>query len=173
MSGTSPVKEPAPPDPTWPRYATRDFPAYRYLPGHSPHPVRDPDGHSFGRRARPSEPLDVQRWYDCETYLHAIDLYNFAYWWECHEELEGLWNEVGRQTQAGLVLRGLIQIAAANLKQHLGSTAAARSLSRKGLGALSGVRGVYLGIDMPRFGADALAFFGGRRRLPALIRLSV
>ena len=32
-------------------------------------------------------------------YLYAIDLYNYAYWWECHEVLEGLWR-AGQTTEA-------------------------------------------------------------------------
>ncbi len=41
--GPSPhrVHEPLPPDPSWPRYSTGAFPAYRYIPGRSPHPRRD------------------------------------------------------------------------------------------------------------------------------------
>ena len=37
-----------PADPTWPRYSARPFPAYRYVPGLTPHPRRDASGHSFG-----------------------------------------------------------------------------------------------------------------------------
>ena len=41
--------EPHPPDPAWPRYSTRPFPSYRFVPGKSPHPRRDPHGHSYGQ----------------------------------------------------------------------------------------------------------------------------
>ena len=52
-------------------------------------------------------------------YLYAIDLYNYAYWWECHEVLEGLWR-AGQTTKQGNFFRALIQLAAANLKRSLG-----------------------------------------------------
>ena len=57
-------------------------------------------------------------WSASEDYLYAIDLYNFAYWWESHEIFEGLWHACGRRTQAGNFFQALIQLAAANLKQR-------------------------------------------------------
>ena len=36
----------------------RPFPAYAYIPGRTPHPTRDPDGHSYGAVLASSEPPD-------------------------------------------------------------------------------------------------------------------
>jgi hypothetical protein len=98
------------------RYTDRPFPPYRHLPGKTPHPVRDPEGHSHGQ-AEPDLPdLNVGDWRKCEHYLYGIDLFNAGYWWECHEVLEGLWHASGIGSEAGHALQAVIQCAAAHLK---------------------------------------------------------
>ncbi len=54
------------------------FPSYAYVPGKTPHPVRDPEGHMRG-----GEPVG--------GFLRGIDLYHAGYLWEAHEAWEGLW----------------------------------------------------------------------------------
>jgi hypothetical protein len=163
--------EPAPPDPTWPRYGTRPLPPYRFVPGRTPHPRLDPGGHSRGRpEPKPIAPAP-EAWRSSESYLHGIDLYNFAYWWEAHEELEGLWHAAGREgVQAGF-FQGLIQIAASNLKLFMGVPTAAQALADRGLARLDGL-GIYMGVDVAELEADVRAHLAGERGLPALIRLS-
>ena len=60
--------------------------------------------------------LDPTMWYDCESYLYGVDLFNHAYWWEAHEAWEGPWRAAGRQSATGFFLQGLIQISVARLK---------------------------------------------------------
>ena len=83
-----------------------------------------------------------------EDYLYAIDLYNYAYWWECHEVLEGLWRAAGQTTEQGMFFRALIQLAAANLKRFVGQLHAADRLLRRGLVRLERVSEHYMGIDV-------------------------
>ena len=91
-----------------------------------------------------------EEWLKSEDYLYGIDLYNFAYWWECHEVFEALWHEVGPDTEQGNFFQALIQLAAANLKYFLGNPAAAHNLFRGGIIRLQNVPPSYQGIDVPR-----------------------
>ena len=162
--------EPAAPDPEWPRYSTRSFPPYRFVPGRSPHPSRDPRGHSYGRAEHSPPALPPDRWAESESYLFGIDLHNFAYWWECHEELEQLWNAVGHATPQGQFLQGIIQVSAANLKYFMGSAVHAR-LAEEGLARLHGLPDRFMGADVPAFVTAVRAWHGGHATRPALIRL--
>lgn len=165
------MNEPHPADPSWSRYSTTPFPRYRYVPGMSPHPRRDPAGHSFGLPELPPPPVVPERWRECETYLYGIDLYNFAYWWECHESLESLWHVVGHETIQGQFLQGIIQVSAANLQRFRGSADAARWLALRGIERLSRAKGTYMGLEVERFAFEVRDHFEGRRDLPALISL--
>ena len=95
------VTEPQPPDPSWPRYSTRPFPSSRFVPGKTPHPRRDPRGHSYEQPEPKQAEFAPAEWQQSEEYLYGIDLYNYAYWWECHEVFEGLWHTVGHGTEQG------------------------------------------------------------------------
>ena len=47
-----------------------DLPDYTYVPGTStPHPIRDPRGHSHSRKGRTSFPLTAENWADSRTFL--------------------------------------------------------------------------------------------------------
>jgi len=142
------VIEPQPPDPTWPRYSTRSFPSYRFLPGNNPHPRRNPLGHSYGQPEPKLLAFPQEHWQQSEDYLYGIDLYNYAYWWECHEVFEGLWHAAGHGTEQGNFFQALIQLTAANLKQFLGHQQAAQKLARSGLVRLQQLPQLYMGIDV-------------------------
>jgi len=142
------VIEPHPPNPTWPRYSTRPFPSYRFLPGNNPHPRRDPLGHSYGQPEPRPAAFQPETWRQSEDYLYGIDLYNFAYWWECHEVFEGLWHAVGHHSVPGNFFQALIQVAAANLKRFLGNEQAAQKLAHSGLARLQNLPQLYMGIDV-------------------------
>src|SRR5262249_51448551 len=71
------VIEPQPPDPSWPRYSHRPFPSYRFIPGRSPHPRRDPQGHSYGQIEAEPVLLGPEQWRGADEYLYGIDLYNY------------------------------------------------------------------------------------------------
>ncbi len=87
-------------------------------------------------------------WHQSEEYLYGIDLYNFAYWWECHEVFEGLWHAVGHDTEQGNFFQALIQLAAANLKLFTGNHQAAGKLLTSGMFRLQITPGLYMGIDV-------------------------
>lgn len=107
------------------RYSPQPFPAYRF-PGQTPHPTRDPGGHSYGHfPPHTVAPLDPAAWASCGEYLYGIDLFNESDYWEAHEAFEGLWVAAGRRTALGLALQGLIQIAVVQLKWRQGHTHAA------------------------------------------------
>ena len=165
--------EPIPPDPAWPRYTSRPFPPYRYRPDVGPHPRRDPEGHSYGDSEPTPFPFSADTWQSSEWYLYAIDLYNFAYWWECHEVFEALWNAAGRHSTEGVFFRGLLQIAAGNLKRTQGLGRAANDLARRGLANISAVPANYMGVDVTVFTNDVSRYFDGTNDKPALIRLAL
>jgi predicted metal-dependent hydrolase len=93
--------------------------------------------------------------------LYAVDLYNFGYWWESHEVLEGLWHACGRRTTAGNYFQALIQFAAAHLKRALGNEVAAHNLARSGLLRLQNSPASYMGLDTVTFAHDVTVVDGG------------
>ena len=165
------IQQPQPFDAQWPRYCPqRPFPPYRHIPGVTPHPIRDPLGHSY----EPIEETSVhgssdtllppEMWRENEDYLYGVDLYNFAYWWEAHEAWEGLWHQA--EDTYRLFLQGLIQISAAHIKYHSRMLRPLRTLSTAGREKLrqvvyesSGTHGVYMGVDLFEFLENASAFF--------------
>ena len=160
------VNQPEPFDVNWHRYCPqKPFPPYRHIPGVTPHPIRDPLGHSYGiEEDHNVEPLPPEMWRQNEDYLYGIDLYNFAYWWEAHEAWEGLWHPA--EGTYRLFLQGLIQVSAAFIKYHTRMLRPLRTLSTAGRAKLRQVAiecddasGHYMGLDLPTFLDTADAFF--------------
>ena len=116
----------------------------------------------------PTAPDD---WHTSAAYLLGVDLYNFAYWWECHEVFEGFWHAVGRRTEQGQFFQALIHMAAANLKRFLGNRAAADRLGRAALIRFQALPHRYMGIDVRALEGAFLAYMDGSSEKPALIRL--
>ena len=144
-----------PPDRSVPRYCPqRRFPSYRYVPGgRQPHPLRDPRGHSYESPPRPRRLTEWEpsAWRTLNEWLFGVDLFNAFFFWEAHESWEGLWAAKPRDSAPARMLQGLIQIAAALLKIHLGSIAGATSLSRDGLHKLTEAAAICpspLGLDL-------------------------
>jgi len=104
----------------------RPFPRYAYVPSRQPHPVTDPQGHSFGISSEPAAPLDPSQPHDSEEFLFAIDLFNAGYYWEAHESWERLWLAAGRAGPVAALLKGLIKLAAAGVKSREGNLAGVR-----------------------------------------------
>ncbi len=154
-----------------PRYGTGNFPSYRFLPGQTPHPRRHPLGHSFRLPEPRPLPFKHDEWATSEDYLHAVDLYNFAYWWESHEVFEGLWHACGRTTVAGNFFQALIQIAGANLKHVVGNKAAAENLARSGLRRLQNTPAHYMGLDAVTFAQDVTTWMQNNGQAWVRIRL--
>jgi uncharacterized protein len=112
----------------------RLFPAYRFVPGLQPHPVRDPAGHSQAETRRERLPSwDPSQWCELTAWLWGVDLFNAFFFWEAHEAWEGLWAAQMRTSQSARLLQGMIQIAAALLKVHLRSVDSAQRLARRGV----------------------------------------
>ena len=152
------MNQPRPFEPLCRRWVARlKFPPYRHLPGETPHPRIHPEGHSYGV----TEPLEGKllspaAWWENEAYLFGVDLYNYAYWWEAHEQWEGLWRLAGVKSLCGLYLQGLIQVGAALIKWHQGNRRGASKLAAKGCDKLERVcgvvgGGVYMGLDLRDF----------------------
>jgi len=118
------------------RYSADALPAYRFLPGLTPHPLTDPEGHGGGHG--PATALPPEDWTENGPYLYGCDLYNRGYWWEAHEAWEALWQVTRLQIARGEAgapvvqqhrfLQGLIQAANAQLKLALGRAQAVRRL---------------------------------------------
>ena len=114
------------------RYSTQALPTSRFIPGRGPRP---------SRTIQPPAPLHPEEWWDCDDYLHAIDLFNAGYYWECHEVLEGLWKAAGKRGALARFLQGLIQIAASRLR---GSA----ELAQKGYSKFAGLPSPFLGVEL-------------------------
>ncbi len=151
-------QQPRPFDADWIRYCPEEaFPPYRHIPGVTPHPIRDPRGHSYDME---EDSADAQllptAWRQNRSYLCGVDLYNFAYWWEAHEAWEGLWHEA--EDTYRLFLQGLIQVSAACIKYHSRMLRPLCTLSTAGRDKLRQVvaecddpAGTYMGIHLPTF----------------------
>src|SRR5947208_16103799 len=94
-------------NPVCPRLVPQEpFPPYTFVPGQSPHPVSDPEGHSFGQPPSVPAPLDPEHWEDCRDYLFGLDLFNHGFRWEAHEAWEGLWHAAGCKGTTADFLKG-------------------------------------------------------------------
>lgn len=163
------MQPPAKPAP--PRYTARVFPAYRFVPGKTPHPVRDPEGHSYNKSAPQLPPFAADQWQACEEYLYGIDLFNHGYWWEAHEALEAVWVAAGRQTETGLFIQGLIQIAVAQLKRLQGFDDVAHRMAQDGLDKMKLIHGVFMGIDVESLRRNVKSFCTADGEQPVIIKL--
>jgi hypothetical protein len=165
-----------------------EFPPYAYVPGHWPHPVRDPQGHAYGREEVEVPALDPAAWREDATWCEGIELFDHGYYWEAHEAWERLWIAAGRTGVVGDLLSGLIKLAAAGIKirQGMGPQAAAlgaraverfeRAQAGSGAESLAGLRfedlraiaGEATGIgDVDATGAERVrVVFEGRLRPP-------
>ena len=97
-------------------FPLRDLPPYTHIPGQTPHPISHPDGHSYGEQPESVPPIDPQAWIDSPEYLYGIDLFNHGFYWEAHEEWEGLWHTHERRGPVADFLKGLIQLAVVGVK---------------------------------------------------------
>lgn len=167
MARPEPIERPvegAPDAP--PRYLPDvPFPPYRFVPGHTPHPYRQPGGWAYG--SDPPVPPYVPReeWTRDDAYLRGVDFFNRGWWWEAHEVWEGAWHVVeGRDRVHHDLLKGLIQLAGCALNRERGHDGPADTLlgtARALLGAVREAAGPrVMGLDLGRLDARALAALG-------------
>ncbi len=142
----------------------RPLPPYAYLPGRTPHPTRDAEGHSYGVKHDVPEPPEPRAWRACGDYLYGIDLFNHRFYWEAHEAWEGLWVASGRRGLTATYLQALINLAAAGFKAQWGSAPGMRAnaetalrLFRSTLSQLGSDETRYMGLDV-----GALADYAGQ-----------
>lgn len=94
-----------------------DLPRYTHIPGSgTPHPYRDPRGHSYDRKPLQPKPLCETRWAENRSYLCGLDLFNLGFYWEAHDEWDRLFKMTTPDTLEGRFLKGLIKLAAAGMK---------------------------------------------------------
>lgn len=158
-----------------PRYSARPLPPYRHVPGLTPHPLRDPEGHSFGRGTDPETLPDLNHSnaIDCDEMRYGADLFNDGYWWECHEVCEGLWRAAGPGTPAAHVLQAIIQCAAAHLKMtHDGPSTVAEHLFIQAERHIHEAAGVDLDLDLVGLLAETGAYVTADSPEPARLVFS-
>lgn len=164
--------EPTPADPDWPRYSSRPFPTHRFVPGLTPRPRPAVDRRPIEAPGAAVGPWSAEDWRTLEPYLHGIDLYNFAYWWEAHEALEELWHRAGRTSTHARFVQGIIHVSAANLNLHRGNAAAGRRQARRGIDRLGERAGrIWMGIEVDRFIRQVEDYVTDRAPWPPLIEL--
>jgi hypothetical protein len=123
----------------------------------------DPAGHSYGLPEPEVSSFPPAAWADCEDYLFGVDLFNQRYYWEAHEAWERVWHACDKARTQGLFVQGLIQVAAALLRWHLGSERGARSLYASGMERLGPARREfprgYMGLPVEEWCRDVEACF--------------
>ncbi len=145
-----------------PRYTQIPFPAYRFIPGENPHPIDDPQGHSYKKYIEIPGPLKNQNWQTNERYLFGVDLYNYAFCWEAHEAFESLWQITPAQHPLRDFLQGLIKICAAFLKWHSRKIRGVKILYTQGYEHLRSVMvlyPVYMGLNLEEYLENLKAHF--------------
>ena len=165
------------------RYSPRPLPPYRFVPGETPHPTRDPRGHSFGVKAEVPGPWRLEDWRDLDEWLWAVDLFNQGYWWESHEALEALWHAAGRTKARARFIQSLVHLSAACLNRRRGHPEAARRQAARAARGLRAARdaaalttpgssaSVVMGIDLARLIQDVEQSFASDGAQPIRIEL--
>ena len=108
----------------------REFPAYRHIPGRTPHPNSHPEGHSYQLRSESVAEVRPENWQNSTEYLYGFDLFNNGYYWESHEAWEGVWIANGRTGTVAIFLKGLIKLAALGVKLREGTVSGVISHAR-------------------------------------------
>lgn len=95
------------------------LPAWRYVPGQGPHPLRE-GGHG-GCGLPEDAPVH-------EAMLRGLDLLAHRFPWEAHEAFEHAWRQLPHGSGARQATAGLVKLCAALLRSWCGDPAAARRL---------------------------------------------
>ncbi len=110
------------------RYSSKPFPVYPYVPTLLPHPRENPLGHSYGKIDPVLDSQNETILSHGETYLYGVDLFNFGYFWECHEAWEKIWLTLKKEAKYHLFFQGLILVAAGFLKEKMQQSNSAKKL---------------------------------------------
>ncbi|MCA9088391.1 MAG: DUF309 domain-containing protein [Planctomycetaceae bacterium] len=112
--------------------ADEPLPPYTYVPGQSPHPISDPQGHAYGEHPQPAT-VQQSEWWLSPAYRQGERLFLAGYYWEAHEAWESLWHALGRTGPAAAHCKGLIKLAACGVKCLEGNAAGAERHARRAL----------------------------------------
>lgn len=153
MSGPPrPFPPPAAPPPR--RAPGLPLPAYAFVPGLQPHPMKGIGGHRHLADGGPPEAPD-RPWWAGWRFAHGLDLLDQGYPWEAHEVLEHLWLADPDDAQRRALLQGLIQAAAAVLTLHLGRAEAGARLAERSAARLRAAEPGVPGLEGPALRALA------------------
>lgn len=152
-----------------------DLPNYTFVPGtETPHPIRDPKGHSHGRKGRTLKPLVAKSWSENRSFLLALDYFNLGFYWEAHDEFDRLQRVSGPDSTVGRFLKGLVKLSAAGLKVRECSIHGVRRHAASAGEVFADIAAEigtdrYCGLEftMLQFAADRAAQLRYRRELPA------
>ncbi len=133
------------------RYSKIELPSYKYIPKKGPHPSQIKDLVHIPEIPDSNIDFSSKNWQQSQRYLYAIDLFNLGYYWEVHEVLEKLWIELGKKSDEGIFIQGLIQFSVALLKNNQKNLAGFKRLYDKALPNLRNQQGIFLGIDVKAF----------------------
>lgn len=86
----------------------------------------------------------------------AVEQFNQADWYACHDGFEALWHETLEPDRT--VLQGILQIAVAHLHRERGNLRGATVLLGEGLGRLSPCGNAALGFDLAHLRSNSLRF---------------
>ena len=121
------------------------LPPYTFIPGQSPHPFRDPEGHNHTEKIL--QQVEQIAHQDDRLFLYGLELLNHHFFWETHEILEILWLKAEGEKRD--LLQGLIKAAASLLKLHMNHIDAAQKLWSSAQALLE--KKLIPGIDLPSF----------------------
>jgi hypothetical protein len=128
------------------RYTSFRFPAFIYIPKQTTKPNVDhiPNFNESGIA------FSSQTWKESKTFLYAIDLFNYRYYWEVHEVFEKLWFITGKKSPEGIFIQGLIQLSVALLKKAQSNPVGVFRLAEKAIPKILSQKGIYLGIEVEK-----------------------
>jgi uncharacterized protein len=130
------------------RYTNIPFPGFRHIPKQKITQLELSKHDHIPKLPELKQEFSSQTWQNCTNYLYAIDLFNYAYYWEVHEVLENLWMKVGKKSPEGLFIQGLIQLSVALLKNLQSNKLGLKRLTDKAMPKLLSQQGIYLGVDI-------------------------
>lgn len=102
------------------------FPARPYVPGRTPRHAEDRFDAVKACAPNPTRSDEADR---NLAWRHGLNLFAAGYFWEAHEVLERVWMNAPENSAERHVVRGVIQLANAALKQRMGRERAAARLA--------------------------------------------